>query len=368
MIFRRYPLWLFLLLLSISVHVFVSWQIGRDMELALAVPDEHEVRVALEQSPPPQVLEPSPEDKHLEFEEEFDAVPPEILIAPQAVTPPPPNVLTALRADSGGISGVQLPGAIAALPFGEGEGTAGFGRGIGNALGNSTNRFAAYLQGLRTAGLDVVFVVDATGSMRWVLDEVKGRIRDISDTVRSLVPIARFGIVAYRDKDDPEFVTKVQPLTYSTAKLRRFLDGTAAGGGGDWFEAIDEGLRVAIEESGWRAGARRLIILVGDAPPANDSLPGIIRTAKLFGRSGGTISTLDVSGEANPALIEAVVGRKVSRDLYRNESMSQYQQIADAGGGDAATLDGETKLAKRLMILIMGDQFASHMRSLLEVI
>ena len=49
-------------------------------------------------------------------------------------------------------------------------GGVGRGRGIGNGLGGSTNRFAAYVQSLREAGLDVVFLVDMTGSMIWVLD------------------------------------------------------------------------------------------------------------------------------------------------------------------------------------------------------
>jgi len=68
----------------------------------------------------------------------------------------------------------------------------------------------------------VLFVVDATGSMGWVLDEVKTRILDITSTVRSLVPISRFGVLAYRDRGDPEFVTRMQNLTYSTLKLQAF--------------------------------------------------------------------------------------------------------------------------------------------------
>ena len=46
--------------------------------------------------------------------------------------------------------------------------------------------------------------------------------------MRSLVPLARFGVVAYRDHDDPEFLTRQQPLTFSVVKLRRFLDALEA--------------------------------------------------------------------------------------------------------------------------------------------
>ena len=66
------------------------------------------------------------------------------------------------------------------------------------------NLFLTYLEGLGGSGSGPVVVVDSTGSMGWVLDEVKARIYDITAVVRSLVPISRFGVVAYRDKDDPE--------------------------------------------------------------------------------------------------------------------------------------------------------------------
>ena len=66
-------------------------------------------------------------------------------------------------------------------------------------------------------------------------------------------------------------------------------------------------IKDAIERSGWRIGARRLIIVVGDAPLKQGQLDKVIRLAAQFGRSGGTISTLDVSDQANPSLLEAKV-------------------------------------------------------------
>jgi hypothetical protein len=334
-------------------------------------------------------------DEPLDFEEAFELEPPEILLAPQAVVPPPANVPLALTAQAGGAGEAVEPVEIAVPPpqaasiagratvptvgllapvtqggsgGGEGGGSAGFGVGIGNALGGSSNQFAAYIQGMREGGLDVLFVVDATGSMGWVLDEVKARILDIAAVVRSLVPIARFGLVAYRDKDDPDFVVKAQPLTYSTLKLQRFLGELSAEGGGNMFEAVYDGIRQGIEGSDWRSGARRIVILVGDAPPDEDRLPAVVREVQRFAERGGVVSTLDVSDQSNPAVVEARVGRKVNRALYRDESMYQFRNIADAGNGDAATLEGEVTLTRRLVTLIMGDQFAREMQALLELI
>ena len=365
---RRQTVFLGLLLFSALVHAIVSWRIGRQIEpLDAPVPQEDEVQIVMEKPEEPIEKQEEPEEQ-LEFEEDLELEPPEILIAPKAVAPPPPDVSVALRAQSGGFQGIEIPSGLAAVPLSEGSGIGGFKTGIGNGLGDGTARFAAYVAGLRASGLDVVFVIDATGSMDWVIDEVKDRIEDISQIVRSLVPIARFGFVAYRDRDDPEFTTRIQTLTYSTAKLYRFLNQLEAKGGGDWFEAVDAGLRDAIEQSNWRLGAKRLIIVVGDAPMKEAQLDRVVRLVGQFRRSGGTVSTLDVSDQANPHLLEAKIGRKVARALYRSAPMHSFLVIGEAGGGDTATLDGELKLTKRLIKLIMGDQFANEMQALLDVL
>jgi len=406
--YARFAIWPLLIGASLAIHTLVSRRVGHEIEQtqaaaqALAEIDAKKGRqVVIEVAKIPEAERAEPErpptDEPLDFEEDFELEPPEILLAPQAVVPPPPNVPLALTAQAGGAGedsapveialpqrpdpgagiarhatvptvGILAPVTKGGTSGGSGGGTAGFGVGIGNALGGSSNQFAAYIQGMREGGLDVLFVVDATGSMGWVLDEVKARILDIATVVRSLVPIARFGIVAYRDEGDPEFVTKAQPLTYSTLKLQRFLGGLKAEGGGDVYEAVHEGIRVGVESSDWRSGARKILILVGDAPPDAKGLSRVLREVQRFTATGGVVSTLDVSDMSNPAVIEARVGRKVNHALYRNEAMYQFRNIADAGNGDAATLEGEVSLTRRLIKLIMGDQFAREMQALLELI
>lgn len=400
----RWPFWLLLIVVSVAIHALISARVGDDIQAGIDAAQRaaaeraqrQQVVVKLEDAAPDEAIPDEPlTDDPLDFEEEFELEPPEILLAPQAVVPPPPNVPLALSAQAGGAGESDLPIQIArpvedaralagraTIPTvgilapvtqggttgGQGGGIAGFGVGIGNALGGSSNQFAAYIQGMREGGLDVLFVVDATGSMGWVLDEVKARVIDIAAVVRSLVPIARFGIVAYRDKGDPGFVTRAQPLTYSTIKLQNFLGTLSAEGGGNMFEAVYDGIKVGVETSDWRSGARKIIILVGDAPPDEDALPRIVRLVERFTAGGGVVSTLDVSDLSNPAVIEARVGRKVNRALYRDEAMYQFRNIADAGNGDAATLEGDVSLTRRLIKLIMGDQFAREMQALLELI
>lgn len=364
---KRLTIWSALFAISLVVHTIISWRVGQDIDNPLDVAEEIEINIAVAEPPPEPLERPPPEDA-LEFEEEFEIEPPDTLIAPQAVTPPPPDAPLALRADSGGTTGFDLPNPLSAMPLGEGFGTAGFGAGIGNALGNSSNRFASYVSGLRNNGLDVVFVIDATGSMGWAIDEIKDRIYDIVRTVRTLVPAARFGFVAFRDHNDPEFLVRIEPLTFSTAKLRRFLDPLQAYGGGDIWEEVNAGVTAGIDQSGWRVGARKIIIIVGDAPPHEESFDELLRRIQRFTETGGTVSTLDVSPSANPGLIEIREGHPVNRAMYRGKPMREFLQISETGRGDAGTLHGDVKITKRLITLIMGEQFANEMRALLEVI
>ncbi|MGK2913268.1 MAG: vWA domain-containing protein [Porticoccaceae bacterium] len=379
---RSISVWISLLLVSLIIHILLSWQGARTvLAPAPGADNTSEVQINLDAVAAPPAEEKTPEEKaKLVFEDAIEFEPPPVLVPSAAVAPPPPDVNLAMEAAAGDKTPAGKPalsgygGTSFTLPLladgnatgTAGQGQAGFGTGIGNGLSNSTNRFAAYVQGLRETGLDVVFVVDSTGSMDWVLKEVRGRIVDIVDAIRLLVPISRFGVVVYRDVGSPEYVTRIQPLTFSLSKLSGFLGSVKAEGGGDLAEALDQGLRVAIEQGGWRMGAKKVIIIVGDAPPHDDTLRHLLATLKEFAAGGGEVSTLDVSHDGNPAVVEASVGRKVNWVLYRNKPMLMFQQIAEAGGGVATTLEGEVRITRQLVSLIMGGQFAAEMALLLE--
>jgi hypothetical protein len=47
--------------------------------------------------------------------------------------------------------------------------------------------------------------------------------------------------------------------------------------------------------------------------------------------------------------------------------MAPYRRIAEVGNGEAATLEGESTLTRRIVRLIVGDQFAREMRALIEL-
>jgi len=121
--------------------------------------------------------------------------------------------------------------------------------------------------------VEVAFVLDTTGSMGGLLEGAKQKIWSIATSVVDTNPDAdiRIGLVAYRDIGD-EYVTKTFDLTTDIQDIYANLLELKARGGGDWPESVNEALDVAVNKLQWSKGsdAKRIVFLVGDAPPHMD--------------------------------------------------------------------------------------------------
>ncbi|WP_340538773.1 VWA domain-containing protein [Nocardioides sp. GXZ039] len=134
----------------------------------------------------------------------------------------------------------------------------------------------AALQVARTGGaddavpLDILFLLDATGSMGDEIDQLKTSIDSVAERVDRLDgnPDVRFAMTLYRDRGDT-FVTSTYDFTDDVEEFRSALSKVKADGGGDYPEALEEGLAEALSEPSWRPSgeAVQLVFLVGDAPP-----------------------------------------------------------------------------------------------------
>src|SRR5205814_4314033 len=199
-------------------------------------------------------------------------------------------------------AGVDLGSRFASAGAGVGGfGVGGGGGGAGWSLGTS---FGRYVGSLRKVGLDVAIVVDSTGSMQNVIDDLKRRMDELAATLQRLVPTARVGAVAYRDRDEAkgttgpreseDFVVRWTDLTFNVKKVPAFSNGLVAEGGGDWPEAVRAGLETAMRQMKWRADAKRVIIIVGGSPPHAEDVPTIRKLVAEWHAKGGVISTIDV--------------------------------------------------------------------------
>ncbi len=208
------------------------------------------------------------------------------------------------------------------------------------------------------ARLDLVFLVDATGSMADEIDKLRSSMQAMADQIGRLPskPQICFGLVAYRDRGD-EFFVRAHDFTNDLGAFQQVLGGLHAGGGGDYPEAMNEALHTAVHRLSWRGqGATRLVVLVADAPPHldygqpwyDDDMQGALaRGIKLFavGASG-----LDRSGEyVFRQMAQYTGGRFVFltyADARQPSSGPGRETTHDVGNYSVETLD---KLVVRLV-------------------
>jgi hypothetical protein len=121
--------------------------------------------------------------------------------------------------------------------------------------------------------LDVMFLLDATGSMGDEIDRLKTTIDSVAARVAAfeVQPDVRFAMTLYRDEGDV-FVTSTFDFTSDVEAFRAALQNVVADGGGDYPEAVEEGLAEALTAPAWRDPAEtlQLVFLIGDAPPRLD--------------------------------------------------------------------------------------------------
>ncbi len=147
------------------------------------------------------------------------------------------------------------------------------------------------------ARIEVAFVLDTTGSMGGLIDGAKQKIWAIADEIRKSRPNAeiRIGLVAYRDRGDA-YVTDTTDLSNDIHAVYGKLLGFQAQGGGDWPESVNEALSVAVGRLSWTKtpDTRRLIFLVGDAPPHMDYPQDVpfTDTLKIAEREGIVVDAL----------------------------------------------------------------------------
>jgi len=216
--------------------------------------------------------------------------------------------------------------------------------------------FTRHIQGVREMGLDVVFIFDATSSMAEFLRQVKTKIASLVMTFKALVPTARIGLVAYRDQKD-DFVTKSFPLTHKTQQLQQFLQGIDPVGGGDREEAVTEGLRVAINKFNWGKHSKKIILVIGDAPPHKDDMQQTKELVEKFKtQMGGMVATLDTSAQGFQPL-----GQAPPRSV-----ISEFREIAIIGGGESARIVDEEKVIKQMVVLVFGTKWESYLDEFLK--
>jgi len=147
--------------------------------------------------------------------------------------------------------------------------------------------------------LDLVFVVDATGSMGDEINYLKSELLDVLKKVESNLKNTnvRYGSVFYRDNGD-EYVTKKFDFSNDAENLINFIKNQKADGGGDTPEAVVEALDASIDELAWsKENSTKLMFLLLDAPPhlTDGNIERLHQKIKLASKKGITIIPIAAS-------------------------------------------------------------------------
>lgn len=215
--------------------------------------------------------------------------------------------------------------------------------------------------------LDLVFMIDATGSMGDEIGKLKSSMRAMAEQIAQLPgqPDICYGLVAYRDRGDA-FITRTHDFINDLGAFQSLLAKVQAQGGGDTPEALNEALHEVVHGLAWRTDAARLVVMVADAPPHldyggpqydADMQAALAKGIKLFavGASG-----LDPIGQyVFRQLAQYTAGRFVFL-TYKNaadpSSGPGTQTVHDVKNYSVQTLD-------RLVVRLVGEEMARLGRS-----
>lgn len=121
--------------------------------------------------------------------------------------------------------------------------------------------------------LDMVIAFDTTGSMSAYINAVKNHVKELVPKLSGSNPDLRIGIVAFGDycdmksKDDFGRAYQVLDLTNDENKIIEFINKAQDTNGGDSDEFYELVIKKITEETSWREGSTKAVLLIADAQP-----------------------------------------------------------------------------------------------------
>lgn len=190
--------------------------------------------------------------------------------------------------------------------------------------------------------LDLLFIMDTTGSMGEEIARLKQTIEIINNNLAAMPakPEIRFGMILYRDKGD-DYVTKIIPLTSDLDGFQNELAKVEANGGGDTPEDLQSALDDAVNKIGWNKNGIRLVYAITDAAPHLDyeqkfTYVDAAREARKKGIKIFSVGTggLDLDGE--------YVLRQISQYTYGKYIFLTYGEKGESEGGKEGSVSHHT--------------------------
>lgn len=185
--------------------------------------------------------------------------------------------------------------------------------------------------------LDLIFLIDTTGSMADDIDNVKSSASEIVGAIDSKNYDYRVSVAEYRDLpsygSSGDYVYKLAcPFSNDKDEIIEAINSLTVDGGGDIPESVYSGLVYAMTDEnkdlsnsdnyGWRQGVTKQIILMGDAP-AHDPEPW---------EGGYTLDDVVYWSEnIDPIIVQSI---RIGSD---GEALTSFSKISSSTAGNVYT-------------------------------
>jgi uncharacterized protein YegL len=195
---------------------------------------------------------------------------------------------------------------------------------------------------MKNIPLDILFIMDTTGSMGEEIQRLKKTIEIINMNIASIStkPKVRFGMVLYKDRGD-EYVTSTIPLTGDLDKFQEELDKVQASGGGDYPEDLQSALKDSIQKIKWDPNGIRMAFIITDASPHLDygqtyTYVNAVKDAQKNAIKFFSVGTggLNIDGE--------YVLRQISQYTYAKYIFLTYGERGESEGGKEGSVSHHT--------------------------
>lgn len=212
-----------------------------------------------------------------------------------------------------------------------------------------------------TAALDVVLAIDGTASMKSSIAQAKKDGERLVARLREVSPDLRVGVAVFRDFGNPagEYAL-LQPLTGDVSAVNAALERVEAVSNPHPSNSVAESYSLLFRKTytdgaiAWRAGARKVVVVIGDAEPyaaGNGGLDGCRSDAPDPHGLNAANELAQMKANGIVLLLVRQVSSETTATLGCYESLAQRAALGSAardGGGSTDLVEPIVSLTKQV--------------------
>lgn len=135
-----------------------------------------------------------------------------------------------------------------------------------------TNEIKYILEKHSVDNSDILFLIDKTGSMKDDIANIQQGLTEIINSINKYKNI-RVAIGLYGDKNsDGKDWYSFKNFETNLESAKKFIKGIKVTNGDDYPESVYDGFFQSVKENFWKSDDKRMIVLIGDAPPLEKPL------------------------------------------------------------------------------------------------